>query len=161
MGGSVARARTGAAEDDAAETGGGGGGGGGLDGMGIDGMDPADLAAAADQKSVPHPDELRTNAALCLCALVSGNAVSREAAKKAGAVDALSTMLDGGDPEWEGSYLAAMGMQALGLGDEAAQEKAISPGKAARASVRERGEARTDTLHGVWALKSEPSRWQR
>ena len=105
-------------------------------------------------------EELRTNAALCLAALTKGNKISVAAAKKAGAVDAIATLFDG-DPESEGAYLAAVAMQALGLSDELAQEQALSPGKAARESIREREEARADTLRAVWAMKEEPESWQQ
>ena len=112
----------------------------------------------------PDAYEMRTNAALCLCALVGGNKVSREAAKKAGAVEALATLLDG-DSEERGAYLAAMGMHALGLDTPAAQEKAVAPLQAA-AAAKSPEEApaptgRLGALRQVWQLKAEPERWRR
>ena len=109
---------------------------------------------------------MRTNAALCLCALVSANQVSRDAAKKAGALEAAATLLDG-DHEWEGAYLAAMAMHALGHTDPAAQEKALTQTDA-KASARVGNEEnaplsanRVGALRSVWQLKSEPERWRQ
>ena len=109
---------------------------------------------------VPNLEDVRANAALCFVSLVSGNRVSREAAKAAGAVECIATLLDGG-AEWEGAYLAAMSMQALGLQNEREQERALSPQKASRTSVKEKEVARTGVLREVWALKEEPERWRR
>lgn len=100
----------------------------------------------------PNPEELRTEATLCLCALTAGNPISQAAAKKAGALEAVATLFDQ-SAEWEGAYLGAMAMQALGLSDPKAQEKAIAV--AAGAGL----EARTGTLKAVWAMKAEPERW--
>ena len=70
---------------------------------------------------------------------------------RAGNTTAIATLLDG-DAEWEGAYLSAMAMQALGIADAPAQEKALqvpgSPGE------------RVGTLRAVWALKDEPERWR-
>ena len=98
---------------------------------------------------------------LCLVALVSGNTLSREAAKKAGALEAAATLLDG-DHEWEGAYLAAMAMQALGHGDPKAQEKALEDKENdGGAGVVAPGSARHTALRHVWQLKAEPERWRR
>ena len=70
-----------------------------------------------------------------------------------GALEAVATLFDK-DAEWEGAYLGAMAMQALGISDPRAQEKAIAV--AAGAGL----EARTGTLKAIWAMKAEPERWQ-
>ena len=133
---------------------------------------PADAAAeegsskpagGKDASPAPDPNELRINAALCLCALVQGNQVSREAAKKAGAVEAAATLLDG-DQHWEGTYLAAVAMQALGLSDPAAQEKAVAPLQAEKeneGTATAKPTGRLANLRSVWQLKQEPEGWKR
>lgn len=111
----------------------------------------------APPEARPDATELRCCAALCLCALVQGNKVSREAAKAAGAVEAAATLLDG-DHEWKGAYLAAMAMHALGLSDQKKQEAALAERGFANAPATA---SRVGTLHKVWQLKSEPERWRR
>jgi hypothetical protein len=106
---------------------------------------------------VPKPDDLRANAALCLCALATGNATSREAAKAAGAVEAVATLFDASS-EWEGAYLGAMAMQALGLSDPPAMEKALGAQDGTEADGDGDG-GRLGTLRAVWAMKTEPELW--
>ena len=116
---------------------------------------------AEDDAPSETPDalELRQNAALCLASLVKGNKVSREVAIKASAVAALATLLDEkADTPTEGSYLAAMALQALGLPDAGAQEKAL---KAAPEHKRfaKNMPARVQTVKAVWKLEREPEHW--
>ena len=116
---------------------------------------------AEDDAPSETPDalELRQNAALCLASLVKGNKVSKEVAIKASAVAALATLLDeNADTPTEGSYLAAMALQALGLPDAGAQEKAL---KAAPEHKRfaKNMPARVQTVKAVWKLEREPEHW--
>ena len=57
-------------------------------------------------------------------------------------------------------------MQALGLSDPAAQEKAVAPVQAAAAADKAPDEVpaatgRLGALRQVWQLKAEPERWRR
>ena len=114
----------------------------------------------------PDPTELRHNAALCLSALVSANAVSREAAKAAGCVEAVATLLDEGK-DTQGAYLAAMALQALGLKDAGAQEMALKqrqqelarPGTPEHERLSKTMPARVQTVRSVWKLSEEPEHW--
>ena len=126
---------------------------------------PTGAPAEAPEKVSVNNNELRTNAALCLVALVKDNRVSQDKAKQLGAVEAVATLLDG-DHEWEGSYLAAVAMQALGLPDPKSQETAVAPVQAAQAANKSPDEVaaptgRLGTLRSVWGLKTEPDRWRR
>ena len=160
-GASPAPARFGAADDE-----GGGGGEAPLVGG----------AAVAPESA----EEVRLNAALCLTALVHSNPPSRNAAKAAGAIDAIATLLDappsaaGGDGteghgETETAYVAAMALQALGYADEASQRTAVAPASqhddtrpgGQRAAVSKRTGARVAALRTVWTAKEVPERWRR
>lgn len=128
---------------------------------------------AEDDAPSETPDalELRQNAALCLASLVKGNKASKEAAFKAGAVAALATLLDenahhGADTPTEVSYLAAMALQALGLPDAGAQEKALKaasegtrPGTPEHKRFAKSMPARVHTVKAVWKLEREPEHW--
>ena len=142
----------------------------------------AAAAAAADEETggggegVEQPDvlvapdyaELRQNAGLCVASLVSANKLSKEAARKAGCVEALLTLLDAGGfgggggggassaAASQSAYLAVMALQGLGMLDQSAQETAARRGEGAGRL----GEKRAASLKKVWELKKVPSEWK-
>ena len=129
----------------------------------------AEAGADDDGGGPPDPVELRHNAALCLKALVEGNTVSREAAKKAGAVEALATLLDEGEQS-QGAYLAAMALKAFGMTDSSEQERALQERSHSIAAEKHDSleverlvqtmPARVETVKRVWMLTEEPQNWR-
>lgn len=117
--------------------------------------DGADGSGEAEAEAEVDPEEVRCNAALTLVAAVQGNRLSIEAAKKAGCVGALATLLAFG-AESTPAYLCAMGLHALGYDHEKAQEAALGYDALEGGGRHSAEQANLAALRAVWLLKSEP-----
>ena len=120
--------------------------------------DGADGSGEAEAEAEVDPEEVRCNAALTLVAAVQGNRLSIEAAKKAGCVGALATLLAFG-AESTPAYLCAMGLHALGYDHEKAQEAALGYDALEGGGRHSAEQANLAALRAVWLLKSEPQGW--